>query len=121
MSNTEVVLTFINAWNTENWDAVCDAFADNIVYHNIPMEKIEGKVAADAFIRGMGVSNVDWEVLAIAEAGNRVLTERIDRMDMPNGKRIELPLMGIFEVEDGKITEFLVTLQVSFVLEDSDE
>ena len=88
MSNTEVVLAFINAWNTMDWDAAVEALADNVVYHNIPMEKIEGKVATEAFIRGMQVDNVDWEVLSIAENGNKVLTERVDRMDMPGGKRV---------------------------------
>ena len=40
MSNTEIVVAFINAWNTMDWDRVVDALADDVVYHNIPMEKI---------------------------------------------------------------------------------
>ena len=104
MTNTEVVLEFIDAWNTTNWDKAVALLADNVVYHNIPMEKIEGKAATEAFIRGMQVENVDWEVLAIAENGNKVLTERVDRMDLPGGKKIDLPVMGTFEITDGKIS-----------------
>ena len=38
----------------------------------------------------------------IAAVGDTVLTERVDVFHLPNGK-IELPVMGTFEVKDGKI------------------
>ena len=104
MSNKQVVLDFVDAWNRMDWDAVVAALADDVVYHNIPMDKIEGKEAAEGFIRGMNPEAVDWEMISIAEAGNKVLTERIDRFDMPGGKKIDLPVMGTFEIENGKIT-----------------
>ena len=104
MTNTEIVLEFINAWNTMNWDAASDLLADDVIWHNIPMEIIEGKPAVDAAIRGMGPEGVDWEVLSIAENGHKVLTERVDRFDMPGGKKIDLPVMGTFEISDGKIS-----------------
>lgn len=104
MTNSEVVLAFINGWNTMDWDGVADLLADNVIWHNIPMEKMEGKEIVEAAIRGMGPEAVDWEVISIAEAGNKVLTERVDRFDMPGGKKIDLPVMGTFELKDGKIT-----------------
>jgi len=103
MTPTEVVENFIDAWNRMDWDAVTNALTDDVVYHNIPMEKLEGKAAAVAFITGMQPEGVDWETLSIAENGNKVLTERIDRFDMPGGKKLELPVMGTFEIENGKI------------------
>jgi len=103
MTNTEIVLAFVDAWNRMDWDAVIAALHDDVVYHNIPMERLEGRAAAEQFIRGMQPQGVDWEVLSIAEAGNRVLTERVDRFDMPGGKKIDLPVMGTFEIEDGRI------------------
>jgi len=103
MSNSQVVLDFIAAWNRMDWDSVVAALADEVIYHNMPMEKIEGKQAAAGFIRGMNPEAVDWEMISIAEAGNKVLTERVDRFDMPGGKKIDLPVMGTFEIEDGKI------------------
>ncbi|MEM9879804.1 MAG: limonene-1,2-epoxide hydrolase family protein, partial [Pseudomonadota bacterium] len=42
--------------------------------------------------------------LHIAENGNVVMTERIDRFALASGAHIELPVMGIFEVEGDKIT-----------------
>jgi limonene-1,2-epoxide hydrolase len=46
---------------------------------------------------------IDWENLAVAETGNKVLTERIDRFVIA-GKRVELPVMGTFEFVGGKIS-----------------
>jgi len=103
MSNTRVVLDFIDAWNRMDWDRVIALLADDVVYHNIPMEKLEGKAAATAFIMGMQPEGVQWDVISIAENGNKVLTERVDAFDLPGGKKIALPVMGTFEVEGGLI------------------
>ena len=35
-----------------------------------------------------------------------VLNERIDRFQMPNGNWMDIPLAGVFEVKDGKITRW---------------
>jgi len=103
MSNTQVVLDFIEAWNRMDWDRVIGLLADDVVYHNIPMEKLEGKAAATAFIMGMQPESVQWDVISIAENGNKVLTERVDAFDLPGGKKIALPVMGTFEIEGGLI------------------
>ena len=104
MSNSELVLAFIDAWNRMDWDAIDSLLADDVVYHNIPMERIEGRETAMGFIRGMQPVGVDWEMISIAENGNKVLTERVDNFDMPGGKRVSLPVMGTFEVSNGKIS-----------------
>jgi len=101
--NTEVVMAFVDAWNRMDWDGVVDLLSDDVVYHNIPMEKIEGKQATRAFIVGMQPEGVDWKVLSIAANGNKVLTERVDDFDMPGGKKLSVPVMGTFEIVDGKI------------------
>ena len=103
MSNTQIVMDFIQAWNDCNWDGIEAAFADDVVYHNIPMAPLNGKAEAMQMIRGMQPKEVDWEVLHIAEAGNAVLTERVDNFVMADGKEVSLPVMGTFEIEDGRI------------------
>ena len=103
MSNTDIVMAFIQAWNDMDWDAVENAFAEDVFYHNIPMEPIEGRAAAGAFARGMQPQSVNWEVLNIAENGNVVLTERVDNFVMADGKELSLPVMGTMVIEDGKI------------------
>lgn len=103
MTPQEIVEKFIADWNAMDWDAIVDALADDVVYHNIPMEPAIGKEAAAAFITGMQPEGVQWDTIAIAANGNKVLTERLDCFDMAGGKRLEIPVMGTFEIEDGKI------------------
>ena len=104
MTPTETVENFIAAWNRMDWDAVVNALSEDVVYHNIPMEKIVGRDNAAKFITGMQPVGVHWETLSIAESGNKVLTERLDNFDLPGGKRLGVPVMGTFEVENGYIT-----------------
>ena len=104
MTNTETVLAFINAWNNMDWDKTSELMTEDVVWHNIPMPEVIGKTAVDAAIRSMAPESVDWEVLSIAENENKVLTERVDRFDMPGGKKIDLPVMGTFEISEGKIS-----------------
>ena len=103
MSNTQIVMNFIDAWNRMDWDAVVSALAEDVVYHNIPMEKIEGRAAAAAFITGMQPESVHWEILSIAENNDKVLTERIDNFVLPGGKNLCIPVMGTFEIDNGEI------------------
>ena len=69
-SNSDVVMSFIQAWNDMSWDGIEALFSDDVVYHNIPMAPLNGKVEAMQMIRGMQPQSVDWEVLNIAENGN---------------------------------------------------
>lgn len=103
MSNTEIVMNFIQAWNDRDWDAIENAFTEDVVYHNIPMAPLEGKTAAAGMIRGMQPQSVDWQVLNIAENGNVVLTERVDNFVLADGKPLSVPVMGAMEIENGRI------------------
>ncbi len=103
MSPEQIVTEFIHSWNHLDWQAVTDALHEDVVYHNIPMEKIQGKQAAAAFITGMQPKAVDWVMLNMASNGNIVLTERIDNFTLANDKLLSLPVMGTFEIEDSKI------------------
>ena len=105
MSHTQIVLDFIDAWNRMDWDAVVSAFSEDVVYHNIPMEVLQGKAAVAEFVtKGMDLESVDWQVLSIAENGNKVLTERVDNFCLVGGKTLSIPVMGTFEIVNGHIT-----------------
>jgi limonene-1,2-epoxide hydrolase len=103
MTNSEIVMNFIQAWNERDWDAIEAAFTDDVVYHNIPMPPLQGKQAAMAFITGMQPKSVDWQVLNIAENGDVVLTERVDNFVLADGKDLSVPVMGAMEIDNGKI------------------
>lgn len=102
-TNTDIVMAFIDAWNRMDWNGVIDLLTEDVFYHNIPMQPLVGKETVRAFIGGMNVQSVNWEVLSIAENGNKVLTERVDNFVMGNGKQVSVPVMGTFEIRDGRI------------------
>ncbi len=85
---------------------IVDFFTEDAIYHNMPIAPVQGKAAIDATLKQFLVpgGDAEFEVLALASIGNKVLTERVDRFVL-NGKKVELPVMGTFEVTpDGKIS-----------------
>ena len=102
----DVVRRFCAAWGEATLDEVMAAFADGAVYHNIPVEPVVGVDAIRSTIEGFtaGVEAVEFRVLAVAAQGATVLTERLDVFRFPGGHVIELPVMGTFEVDNGRIT-----------------
>ncbi len=98
---------FIAAFNRMDIDAACDMLADNVVYHNIPMEPLHGREAARAFLKGMpNLASIEWEVFNTAENGNTVLNEREDRFFMDGGGKMAVRVMGVFKVENDEIVEW---------------
>jgi limonene-1,2-epoxide hydrolase len=100
----DVVTRFCAAWGEGDLDAIVAFFADDAVYHNIPIEPVTGRDAIKATVAGFtaGVDKIEFRVDNISADGDVVLTERVDIFTMP-GKTISLPVMGTFEVIDGKI------------------
>ncbi len=107
MSSMQIVQAFLDAWNENDIDKACDMLAEDVFYHNIPMEPINGREAARAMLKGMGdLEDINWETTAIAENGDIVMTERVDGFTFKGGKKIAIPLMGIFKVKNGEIVEW---------------
>jgi limonene-1,2-epoxide hydrolase len=103
--NTRVVSDFIDAFNALDLDKIMGFLKEDAVYHNIPADAVQGTEAIRAVLQGfMGMATkVDWVLHNIAESQNgTVLTERTDRFFIGE-KWIELPVMGIFEIEAGRI------------------
>ena len=104
-SAEQVVRDFCAAASTRDPKLLRSFFADDVVYHNIPMEPAEGIEATmaviDMFI-GM-CEALEFQVHHLATDGETVLTERSDIFTI-NGKSAALPVMGAFHVTDGKIT-----------------
>ena len=100
----DVVQSFCDSWAKGDLDALIEYFTDDAVYHNIPVAPVTGRAAIRDTIAGFtaGVDSVEFRVLNISVAGHVVLTERVDAFITPT-VTIELPVMGTFEVVDGKI------------------
>lgn len=105
MSNTETIRAFLDAFNAKDVDRVMSLFSDDAVYHNIPTAPVHGAEAIRKSIEGYTApaTRIDWELVAVAETEDgTVLTERLDRFEFGDHK-VELPVMGAFDFEDGKI------------------
>ena len=53
MNNKDLIKDFIEAWNNLDLEKVVNFFAEDIFYHNIPMEPLNGKSEASAFVDGL--------------------------------------------------------------------
>jgi len=106
MNAEKTVRDFCSAVPHRTSAELIDFFTADAVYHNIPVDPVRGKDAIQATLaQFLDISTgAEFEILALAAAGNKVLTERIDRFTI-NGKHIEIPVMGTFEIAaDGKIS-----------------
>jgi len=99
-----IVREFCDSWAKGDLDVIMSFFADDAVYHNIPVDPVVGTDAIRATIAGFttGVESVEFRTMHIAAADDVVLTERVDVFVFPNG-RVELPVSGTFELRNGKI------------------
>ena len=66
--NLERVRSFIEAWQRNDVDELMGYFADDCVYHNIPVEPVRGLEATGATIKGFA-SMATSEVLALRDMG----------------------------------------------------
>lgn len=103
-SEMEVVRSLVQAFNDRDVDAVIELFASDAVYHNMPMAPVEGTTAIRQVVESFvsPAEKIDWEILNLAQDGGVVLSERLDRFIM-DGRTVDLPVMGAFEIRDGKI------------------
>ena len=104
MTPEETVNAFCASFATGDLDAIVAFFTADAVYHNIPMAAVQGSDAIRTTLMGFmsPETTVEFKVLQQAVNGNVVLNERVD-VFTTGEKVISLPVMGVFEVADGKI------------------
>jgi limonene-1,2-epoxide hydrolase len=108
-SPIEVVRRFCAAWSDDiGADDLAAFFTDDAVYHNMPLAPVAGRenIAENiaSYIRPgpPGIEGIEFRVINIAADGPVVMTERVDVFKLSD-KSFGLPVMGTFEVRDGKI------------------
>ena len=104
MSNIKTIEEFCAAWSRLDPAELAGYFAEDGIYHNMPAGPVKGRQQIEEFIRGFASSwtKTDWEILNIAETGDVVIAERVDRTQAGD-KSVDLPCTGVFEMRDGKI------------------
>lgn len=98
------VRDFCAAFSRLDTEEILSYFADDPTYHNMPGPPAVGREAVRKTLEGFlrRWERTEWEVLHVAEAGNVVFAERIDRTDA-GGKHVDLPCVGVFEFEGDRI------------------
>ena len=105
MTPLETVNEFIRRIEARDVAAAVELVSEDCEYDNVPMGKVFGR---EAILGGLGpfvsvCDEVEWKVCREAENGHLVFNERFDRFGN-NGKWIEVPVTGVWEVHDGLIT-----------------
>lgn len=104
-SADDLVTEFCKKWATPDPDELAGYFTDDAIYHNIPMKPVQGREAIKEFIAGSlaAFDGIDFNVHRQVSDGTLVMNERTDVMRRKDGSEIPLPVMGVFEVVDGRI------------------
>lgn len=104
-SPDELVTQFCALWSKADATVIAESMTEDAVYHNIPMDPVQGREAIRAFIEGFlaTVDGIDFVVHRQVSDGGLVFNERTDIIRTKNGESIELPVTGVFEVADDKI------------------
>ncbi len=97
-----------HAWDTMDWDAVVDMFAEDGALHSVMQEPVVGRaaIAERMAILGSKAERITLHIKAIGVIDGRVFVERVDDFDF-DGNHGEVPVVGILRMDDGKITEWL--------------
>jgi len=109
MKNADIVSAFCSAWKGRDLDKLMDFFADDAVYHNIPIDPPNvGRESIRATIESFtsAPESIDFVVHHQAEnADGLVMNERTDYFTFGD-TTVALRVMGVFELSDGKITHW---------------
>ncbi len=101
MTPDETVTAFIAAIVAKDFDRATELATDDIVYDNVPMATVTGPAAMRDMLSIM--EEAEWIVHRQLAAGDMVMNERTDRLKI-NGVWLELPVAGVFEVRDGRVS-----------------
>jgi limonene-1,2-epoxide hydrolase len=101
----DLVIEFSKLWISPDVEQLAGYFTEDAVYHNIPMQAVQGREAIKEFIAGFlaAFDGIDFQIHRQVSDGTVVMNERTDVMRRKDGGEIALPVMGVFEVVDGQI------------------
>ncbi|MDA8341489.1 MAG: nuclear transport factor 2 family protein [Actinomycetota bacterium] len=99
-----VVRRFCEAASSRDVERMAALLAEDVVYHNMPMDPVVGLAATVELLHTFmdGCDEVSFGIRGLAAAGHLVLTERVDSFAIGD-RRLDLPVMGAFEEDGGRI------------------
>lgn len=104
-----LVRAFITALSARDLDTAATMVTPDFEYDNVPMGKTFGPEGLRQTLTGFFamLDGIDWQILRQTSSGDlangTVLNERDDRVSI-KGQWWSLPVAGVFEVREGRIT-----------------
>jgi limonene-1,2-epoxide hydrolase len=103
-SPSDVVRQFCAAVGAKDIGAIEGLLDEKVVYHNVGAEP---SVGFDATLNELKsffkmFDSMEFRIVSLSADGDNVLTERVD-MITANGITAPIPVMGAFDVADGRI------------------
>jgi len=97
----------VQAWNDRDWEQVYDLFAEDGVLHSVMIEPVVGRENIRARLSRLegGLERIELQIRNMGMVNDVVVLERVDDFDF-NGKHGRVPVVGVMEIADGKITEW---------------
>jgi limonene-1,2-epoxide hydrolase len=107
MAAIDVVRAFCEAIGRKDLDSVSSLLDDGVVYHNIGSEPAVGRDASLTAVKFQfdTFEPITFRLRNIVADGDTVLTERVDEVTA-NGVTAPVPVMGTFEVREGRIVQW---------------
>ena len=101
----QIVTEFVEAWKRADVEELLDFFADDAVWHPMPLEPVVGKAALRTALTTWlsATQQLDVVIHHQVSDGHVVMHERTDSLVF-DGQRQETPVGAAFEVDDGLIT-----------------
>src|SRR5690349_1405075 len=105
MSPLETVRAFMASAEVRDYDAAMELLAEDVEYQNMPLPAVHGRDAVRETLEALLAmcSGSEWVVHRELADGPLVMNERTDRF-LLKGEWVDLPVAGVFEVHDGRIT-----------------
>lgn len=107
-SNAEQIVLWVTSWPELGLpSAAADYFTSDALYDNVPVQGSEvrgGLAIGETLVNFRSMfERIEIEVLTVAEQGDLVMVERIERYVLLDGVTLEMNVIGAFELQDGLI------------------
>jgi limonene-1,2-epoxide hydrolase len=102
----EIVAQMIAGWEALDANAVAACFTEDGVWHNMPYPPTSGRENIRAAVAGFlgSMTSAEFRIHHQGEISpGVVVNERSDIFQTKNGKQLDFPVMGVFEIEGGLI------------------
>ena len=98
-----IVRSVMGAWAAHDVDGVITHMHPDIEWHyHVGSEPVRGTSAMAEFLTALAghQRDLDWKLIRAAETENAVLLEGTDDYRNPEGVRVQVPYMGVYEFAD---------------------